>query len=67
MNGSGQAQKEKCGIRKARFMGGVEDVGGAKAGREYENAVPNGWSSMFKEMMVSGKGLGEVTKARCSW
>jgi len=62
--GFGQAQKLKCGIKKMREMGGTLAAGIAKAGREYAQAVPNGWSWILSAKMVSGSGSGDVMTAR---
>jgi hypothetical protein len=66
MKGSGHAQKEKCGIRKDRALGS-DDRNCGSACRLYAHAVPNGSSWKLSVKMVSGRGVGDVERARCSW
>ncbi len=42
-------------------------MGAAYAGREYDHAVPKGWSWILMAKMVSGSGEGDVMMARCIW
>jgi hypothetical protein len=67
MKGRFHAQKEKCGIKKVRALVSFLERNSGSACREYAHAVPNGWSWKLSVNIVSGRGVGEVSRARWSW